>query len=119
MECIAEFPNTLTDLVTEPAAQTRKLCKYYLFKKTGSCAHSIWAYPLNAIVTLGTALLMPLVALVNLVAAGVFKLIACCPGEDTIDWQQTSDKTLNLSWQCIAYMYILAGRIIYPPMKAD
>lgn len=119
MECVAEFPENLAKFVTAPVEQTNVWHRDYVYAKGGSCIHAIWTYPLHGIISLVTAPLMPLVALVNLIAAGIFGLIACCAqkkedDEEQIDWREASANALSISWQCLTFTYFFVGRAFCP-----
>lgn len=77
MEFIAGIPITCAMAPVFAAANTGKLCEDYTRK---SCAHMAWTYPLHAVVTVLAVAAQPILSLIAIVAAAIFKLLsfACC-----------------------------------------
>ena len=78
MHVIAGVPLTLAWAPVWAATNTGSLCKE---ATEASGVHVIWAYPLNAVVTVLAVAVQPIASLVAIAAAAIFKLIAlafCC-----------------------------------------
>ena len=118
MDAIANFPETVGTLLFTAPLTTEVLCKDFVHSKKGSAVHAYWAYPLNGIVTLITLPLAPLFSLVALVAAGIFKLIDFCAGENSeIDWGKATAEALKNSRESLIGMGIIFVRIFYAPCE--
>ena len=115
MECIINFPENFTRGVVKPVGYTTKWCK------KESCPHTIWIYPLHLGASLLTISLMPIVALINLIVAGIFKLMTCATDEEesTVNWGYAFEQASEFSWLCIYNIYILTLRIFYPPFEIN
>ena len=97
-----------------PSMITARICEHHVLdKKNGSAVNGLWAYPLNAIVTVATVCLFPVGALIALVVAAVFKLIAisvdCCSSEDN-DWHDAARETLGIAlFDILSIAHVIAA----------
>ena len=69
---------SVKDLIAAPAflaATTGKLCMEYT-EENG--AHARWTYPLNGIVTILAIAVQPILSVIGIVAAAIFRQLGCC-----------------------------------------
>lgn len=80
VSCLENYPEiTLSkNFAAAPAilaARLGKFCDRYI---RANAAHGVWAYPLNGLVTILAVAVQPIVTLIGIITAAIFKLISCC-----------------------------------------
>lgn len=82
-----------------------------------SYLHSLWIFPLSILVNAAASILMPICALISLIATGVFKLMNSC----TFSSEAHNDYTVNLLGTLLAATLIpvVLGRIFYPALDEN
>ena len=81
--------------------------------------NGIWAYPLNGIVCIVGIALQPVCAIINLIVAGIFKLIACCASEETAEsWNEAAFENAGMATvMTVASIYAMAVKIWNPAFE--
>ena len=95
------------------------LCKVAIEAPGLKKANIVWLYPTNVLVNLVALAIQPLLCLISLVAAGVFKAISCVDSEKSRSWNQLAGKALIASLLGAVSMYIEFVRIAYPFFEYD
>ena len=115
---IAGFLTRLPTYVPLSASQySSEMCRE---RSNESILNVGWTYPLNAIVNLTAIAIQPLLTLISLVAAAVFKLISAFSSEENAKTADIAMKcnleAAQLSVPGIAVMFV---RIFYPSFMYD
>ena len=95
------------------------LCKVAIEAPGLKKANIVWLYPTNVLVNLLALAIQPLLCLISLVAAGVFKAISYFDAERSRSWNQLAGKAVVASLLGAVSMYIELVRIVYPFFEYD
>lgn len=112
MERLAEIPDKCARALLEGPQATGRLCVAYAKR---SVVHGAWTYPLNAISCLVSVCLMPLVALIGVVVAGILWVASFSAEEGAMRWYE---KKISDNWNMVEIgflgMVVLFVAIIFP-----
>ena len=94
------------------ALMTAKLHNEY---REQNVAHVLWTYPLNGIVTILAIAVQPILSVIAIVAAAIFRQLGCC--SEAFD--ELANKTFHAAIAGLIAIPDIFVKMIYPPFEMD